>query len=105
MVEGFQSLLQVKTENKPNTQEEKVIIEKKVILEDFKRRPSITAYNNDNIDSKLKNIKFEPRPSATAYNNDNIDFKLKNSEFEPNPNAIAFNKEFEPIPSLTKYND
>ncbi|XP_052114949.1 organ-specific protein S2-like [Arachis duranensis] len=99
MVEGFQSLLQVKVENKPNSQEilldegpnnkqkceEKkvMIMEKEMILEDFEPSSSITTNNNDNIHFKLKNIEFEPRPSATAYNNDNIHATLKNSEFEP----------------------
>ncbi|XP_057749374.1 organ-specific protein S2-like [Arachis stenosperma] len=92
MVEGFQSLLQVKVENKPNTEEilldegpnkqkceEKkvMIMEKEMILEDFEPSSSITTNNNDNIHFKLKNIEFEPRPSATAYNNDNIQSSTK----------------------------
>ncbi|XP_057749373.1 organ-specific protein S2-like [Arachis stenosperma] len=143
MVEGFQSLLQLKAENKPNAQEilldegpnkqkceeKKVIMEIEMILEDFEPRPSVTAYNDDNIHSKLKNKEFEPRPSVTAYNNDNIQSKLKNggfeprpsvtaynndnihysklknNEFEPRPSVTTYNKEFEPIPSVTKYND
>ncbi|RYR70033.1 hypothetical protein Ahy_A03g016548 isoform C [Arachis hypogaea] len=129
MVEGFQSLLQLKAENKPNAQEilldegpnkqkceeKKVIMEIEMILEDFEPRPSVTAYNDDNIHSKLKNKEFEPRPSVTAYNNDNIQSKLKNSGFEPRPSVTAYNNdnanvmiknnEFEPRPSVTAYNN
>ncbi|KAL1361974.1 hypothetical protein HN51_010278 [Arachis hypogaea] len=117
MVEGFQSLLQVKVENKPNTQEilldegpnkqkceeKKVIMEIEMILEDFEPSSSITTNNNDNIDFKLKNIEFEPRPSATTYNHDNIHAMLTNSEFEPRPSATAYNNDN--IQSSTKYND
>ncbi|MED6204133.1 hypothetical protein PIB30_116778 [Stylosanthes scabra] len=134
MVEGFQSILQLKSENNnPKThQEEKLLldeghkceeekvraIEKEEILQDFEPRPSVTAYNNNNVHSKLlKNseLLFEPRPSVTAYNNGNVHAMLKNSEFEPRPSVTAYNNknidsklknsEFEPRPSVTAYNN
>ncbi|MED6166095.1 hypothetical protein PIB30_105718 [Stylosanthes scabra] len=114
MVEGFQSILQLKSENKPKThqecEEEKVItVEKEVILQDFETRPSVTSYNDELVGHHhqhhhhhhhegdkltLMKTKFEPRPSVTAYNNDNAHSKLlKNNEFEPRPSVTAYNND------------
>ncbi|RYR22828.1 hypothetical protein Ahy_B03g068122 [Arachis hypogaea] len=113
-VTSVESRKEILLDECPNKQK----CEEKKNNKEFEARPSVTAYNNDNVHGMLKNNEFEPRPSMTAYNNDNIQSKLKNSgfeprpsvtaynnEFEPRPSVTTYNKEFEPIPSVTKYND
>ena len=82
---------------------------------EFEPRPSVTSYNDENIDAMLKkrivkNSEFEPRPSVTAYNDEVIGATLKNKfvknfEFGYKGEKPMVNDEFEPRPSITKYND
>lgn len=69
--------------DEPLTTNTQVTIEKKVFTEDFEPRPNVSAYDDDNVDTK-KNKEFvkdfEPRPNVSAYDDDNVNTE-ENKEF------------------------
>ncbi|KAI5402498.1 hypothetical protein KIW84_050209, partial [Lathyrus oleraceus] len=86
---------------------------------EFEPRPNASAYGDNEIhanENKGATGEFEPRPNISAYGDNEIhanENKGAIGEFETRPNASAygdneigaeFTDDFEPRPSMTKYN-